>query len=120
MIHQTKLHALKKAVGKFTPTDQLVHSLIDSNLEAWEQLEGGKDTQTQRAELKERERQVGIALAQLREVIHPLLDAGPDPDPASKALYIVDQIMDMLRARGPKWKREWSWYAPLIEEEFGA
>lgn len=111
-------------------TSQLMHSLIDSHLEVLDQLEGGQSTQEQRADLKERERQVKLALTDLRIMVCEIQDNVPgDLVPAvvegepllhdlSKAVFTIDLIDEMLRAKGPKWKNEWQWYAPRIEEEF--
>lgn len=112
-------------------TSQLCHSLVDSNLEALGELEGGQSTQEQRADLAERERQVKLALVDVRVQVGEILDNVPaDLRPAvvegqelvidlQKLLYTVDLIEEMLKAKGPKWKNEWQWYAPRIEEEFG-
>jgi hypothetical protein len=133
MMTRDKLLALKKAARRKTAGMELpiatMHALIDSNLEALDQLEGGKTTQERRAELTERERQVGLALKDLREILtsQSLTDIGgadwmcrEAEQAAKKAVYILDMINDMLKATGPKWHREWSWYTPRIEEEFGA
>jgi hypothetical protein len=113
MMSRQKLRELKKAARRKTAGMELpiqtMHALIDSNLEALDALEGGKSTQEQRAELQERERQLMLALADIRERI------GPN---GSRALYAVDAAMEMLRAKGPAWHRKWDWYTPRIAEEF--
>jgi hypothetical protein len=118
MMSRDKLLALKKAARRKTAGMELpiatMHALIDSNLEALDRLEGGTSTQERRAELAERERQVGLALRDLEVSIRT------EGASTAKQLYILDMINDMLKATGPKWHREWSWYTPRIEEEFGA
>jgi hypothetical protein len=137
MMSREKLLALKKAARRKTAGMELpiatMHALLDSNLEALDQLEGGKTTQELRAELTERERQVGLALKDLRTelseaerlAIHDLpsfckADEDEGVRAIHKSLHTVDMINEMLKATGPKWQREWSWYTPRIEEEFGA
>ena len=115
MMSRDKLRQLKSAARRKTAGMELsietMHALIDHGLEALDAMEGGQSVQEQRAQLKERERQIMLALADVREAI------GPGP---SRALYTVDAIMTMLKAKGPKWTREWSHYRPRIEEEFSA
>jgi hypothetical protein len=111
MMSRDKLLTLRKRVkaGEALDRDQAL-AVIDHGVQAYVEMEGGASAVERRRELAERERQIGLALAELRETI------GPEP---SKALYTVDSILDMLKAKGPSWKREWSWYRPAIDEEFG-
>lgn len=113
MIGRDKLHQLKSAARKpdFEPTTQLVHTLLDHGLEALDQMEGGKSTQELRTELVERERQVKLGLADLRAELERLGDA--------KALFTLAMVQQMFAAKGPAWLREWSYYTPRIDEEFG-
>jgi hypothetical protein len=110
MMGRDKLLALRKRVkaGETLSRDETL-AVIDHGVGCWVEILGGESAVKRRSELAERERQVGIALAQLRDAI------GPEP---SEARYIVDAIMDMLKAKGPAWKREWAWYAPRVDEEF--
>jgi hypothetical protein len=99
------------------------HAILD------EALAASKDYTEERAALKERERQLGIALAQLREVIgegeqfchrNSTTGCAQAVEHFAKARYTVDAILDMLKAKGPKWMCEWNWYRGRVEEEFSA
>jgi hypothetical protein len=123
-----------KAAAKkfdFDPSTELIHTLVDHGLQALTELEGGASVMEQRAALKERERQVKLALEYLALHLATVVDNVPaDLEPAvvdgepliddlQKARYTIDTILRMLKAKGPQWTREWSHYVPQIEEEFG-
>jgi hypothetical protein len=134
MMTRGKLHEIKSAARKFDfePSTQLVHSLVDHGLDALTELEGGPEVIEQRAALQERERQVGLALADLGVQLATIQENIPiDLEPAvvdghplmrdlDKARYTIDAIREMLKAKGPQWNREWAHYQPRIEEEFDA
>jgi hypothetical protein len=111
-IKRETLQALKKA-SRITGNAPDVHTariLIDSHLEALDALDGGRDAQ-------ERERQVRLALADLQAVLY----TDPfTPVDLSKAQFVTELVDEMLKAKGPKWSREWAWYRPRIGEEFGS
>lgn len=116
----------------FEPSAQLVHSLIDHGLQVLDELEGGQSTIEQRAALKERERQVRLALVDLRvqlaeiqvnipvDVEPAIIEGQPLVDDLSKSIFTLDMVDQMLKAKGPQWHREWNWYRGRIDEEFGA
>jgi len=123
MMERQTLQMIKKQLKTGTPpsisqTMQLLHSLTDHGLEALDELEGGKTVQEHRAELQERERQIRLALKDLREIL-TLSPRSPRPRvDVQKALFTLDMVEQMLKATGTKWRREWAWYQPRIEEEF--
>lgn len=122
MMSREKLLTLRKKVkaGEALDRDQTL-AILDHGIQAYVEMQGGESAVLRRRELAERERQVSIALAQLREVVGRLAETATDsmhPEWGQEALYTVDAILDMLQAKGPTWKREWSWYQPRIEEEF--
>lgn len=132
MIGRDKLRYIKKLLREdrydvSAEASQVLHALVDSNLEVLDQLEGGKSTQEQRAELKERERQVRLALADLRSVLHRAhtsvevnwVNKDLVLADLAKGRFLLDMIEEMLKAKGPAWHREWNWYQPRIAEEFG-
>jgi len=127
MIKRETIMAHRRVVNKmdYRPTAETVRMLCDGALELLDALEGGPTVQKQRAEIKERERQVGLALADLHgwaTDLQTLVDELADPYATAgtgkvrHGIYVVQQ---MLKARGPKWKNEWSWWKPQIDEEFG-
>ena len=126
MMSRQKLQELKKTVRKmdFEPNLQTIHALIDHGLQALTELEGGPSVQAQRAELAERERQLGLAVADLRSVLMVVetdLRHRHEPDLlecAGRALFMTALMREMLRAKGPAWHRQWDWYTPRIAEEF--
>jgi hypothetical protein len=131
-VSREKLQGLKRQAREagFVPSVQVVHMLVDHGLAVLDELEGGKSTVEQRAALKERERQLGLGLTDLRVLISEIVCAVPvDVYPAvvegqplvddlARAVFTVDMMSEMLKARGPAWHREWSWYQPRIAEEF--
>jgi hypothetical protein len=130
MMTRDKVLLLRKQVkaGEFLTRDQAL-ALCDHAVAALVEIEGGAAVMDKRAELKERERQVGLALASLREVIgegeqfchrNSTTGCAQAIEHFAKARYTVDVIFDMLKAKGPTWKREWAWYAPRVTEEFGS
>jgi hypothetical protein len=117
MMSRDKLLTLRKRVkaGDALDRDQTL-AVIDHGVAAYVEMQGGASAVERRRELAERERQVRLALADLREVLRPrLMRHQVDLD---RARLIVDLIDEMLAAKGPAWKREWSWYQPRIDEEF--
>lgn len=127
MMSRDKLRQVKSAARKmdFHPTTQLIHTLVDHGLEVLDELEGGRSTQELRAELKERERQVGLALDDLhvwaREAYAATYRDGNlrTVDTVAKVRVGIELVKQMITAKGPKWRREWSWYTPRVSEEFG-
>ena len=119
---------IRRVVNKFDyhPTRETIRMLCDGALELLDLVEGGPGVQQQRAELAERERQVGLALTDLQNwADEAWVLANREGNPfvmrgAAKVRYGIDLVRTMLKAKGPKWKREWSWYLPRIEEEFGS
>lgn len=128
MMSRQKLHEIKTGLRDgivYPELAQLLHSLVDSNLEALDALEGGKTVQQHRGELQERERQIRLALKDLRAAItlndghnHSSYDCSFDINRVGKAVFTLDMVEQMLKATGTKWRREWAWYQPRIEEEF--
>lgn len=118
-----RLRAEAKRSG-FEPSTQVLYALIDANLAVLDELEGGASVQEQRAALAERERQVRLALVDLREVLGRAglaakFERQEDAvDEISRATLVCELIVEMLRAKGAAWGREWSWYQPRIAEEF--
>jgi hypothetical protein len=120
MMSRDKLLTLRKRVkaGEILDRDQML-AVLDHGVQAYVEMEGGASAVEKRRELAERERQVGIALAQLREELGPNRCSPTGRVDIERARYTLDAIMEMLKAKGPAWRREWSWYAPAVEEEFG-
>jgi hypothetical protein len=116
MMGRDKLLALRKRVkaGEVLERDQVL-AIIDHGVASWVEMEGGASAVLRRRELAERERQIALALSDVRA---ELTDTALGGD-AHKALYMVDCAIKMLSAKGPTWKREWSWYKPSVDEEFG-
>jgi hypothetical protein len=115
MMTRDKVLLLRKQVkaGEFLTRDQAL-ALCDHAVQALVEIEGGAAVMDKRAELKERERQLGLGLNDLEVAIRT------EGASTRKQLYILDAIRDMLKAKGPTWKREWAWYAPRVDEEFGS
>lgn len=132
MITRETLHRTKKQVKDpkfgFSPGQQeVVHTLIDSNLQLLDLLDGGMDA-------KERERQIGLALVDLQgalelvKLCHDRQRSPLRPDVVlpsvgadralARAKYTLDLIAQMVKAKGPAWQRKWDWYQPRIAEEF--
>lgn len=122
MISREKLHWLKKqakdpiTLGLTPAQRQIVYSLVDSNLEALDLLDGGMDA-------KERERQISLALADVRATLDGVEDAGTTPldcwNRIAKARFVLDMVEQLVKAKGTAWMRKWDWYQPRIAEEFG-
>lgn len=131
MISSDKLLQLRSKVkrGQLLDRDQQL-AVIDHGIQALVEIAGGQSILDKRNELKTREAEVAKALVDLRVQIAEIqVNIPVDVEPAvvegqvlvddlSKAIYTVDAITEMLKAKGPAWKREWSWYRPRIEEEF--
>lgn len=116
-LHRMKAALKKRGQGDMALDDyQALHALINSNLEALDELEGGASAVEKRRELAERERQLRLALADGLRVVkaHPPLTLDEQ-----KVAFILDCAIEMLEAKGPAWKRAWAWYAPRVDEEFG-
>ena len=132
MIKRETIMAHRRVLNKmdYHPSTDTIRMLCDGALELLDALEGGPSIQARRAELTERERQVKLALTDLNVLLAEIQVAiPPDIEPAvveaepllrdlSKARLMADLIIEMVKAKGPKWHREWSWYTPRIEEEF--
>ncbi len=53
-----------------------------------------------------------LALADLTATVEKLAETATDsthPEYGQKALYTLDLIQQMLKAKGPAWTREWEW-----------
>src|SRR5271168_4884749 len=95
----------KRAMRKmdFRPQIQEYHALVDHGLAALDEIAGGTSTIDQRADLAERERQVKLALADLREVItkiiahEPVVVEGHLHVAIRKARFTLDMVDQMLR-----------------------
>jgi hypothetical protein len=116
MISREKLHAWRnqlKAGELLGVTDkQAMQALIDSNLKAWDELEGGKSTQELRAELVWREQQLQLGLKDLRDALsRPGISV-------TRARLTVDMLHELVKAKGPRWFRDWKSYQERIAEEF--
>jgi hypothetical protein len=126
MIKRETLMAHRRVINKmdYTPTRDTIRMLCDGALELLDALEGGPDVQQQRAELKERERQIALALDDLhawaREAYTATYADGNlnTVDTVAKVRVGIEKVKEMLRAKGPRWKNEWSWWRPQIDEEF--
>ena len=121
MMSRDKLLTLRKRVkaGEALDRDQTL-AVIDHGVQAYVEMEGGASAVERRRELAERERQVRLALADLREVL-TLSPRSPRPRVGDvRARFILDLVDEMLKAKGPAWHREWSWYQPRVDEEFGS
>lgn len=120
MITREKLHYLKKLLREdrydvSAEASQVLHTLVDSNLEALTLLDGGMDA-------KERERQISLALADLRDEVERLSAIAQDsmhPEWGARTLFTLDMVNQMVNAKGVAWRRKWDWYTPRIAEEFG-
>lgn len=125
-----KLLTLRKRVkdGEPLSRDQAL-AVLDHGIMAYVEQAGGALIEAKRAELKERERQVGLALGDLwllvEAVAADVARIGESDDAQAAALESlgraklnIELTHQMLRAKGPAWNREWSYYTPRIEEEF--
>jgi hypothetical protein len=119
MMSRDKLLTLRKRVkaGETLDRDQAL-AVIDHGVAAYVEMQGGASAVERRRELAERERQVRLALADLREVLRPSARSPRPRVDVDRAKLILDLVDEMLAAKGPAWKREWSWYQPRIDEEF--
>jgi hypothetical protein len=126
MMSREKLLTLRKRVkaGEALDRDQAL-AVIDHGIAAYE-MEGGESALRRREErvegqlrgLAARERQVRLALADLRDVL-TLSPRSPRPQvDVARAQLILDLVDEMLKAKGPAWHREWAWYQPRVDEEF--
>lgn len=93
-------------------------SLIDHGIQALVEMAGGQSVAEQRAAVVERERQVRLALDDLREALRPSARSPRGGVDVERARLILDLIGEMLKAKGPLWHREWSFYQPRVDEEF--
>jgi hypothetical protein len=116
VISREKLLAAKKELRKHNqstgPLPDCVldmHTLIDHGLECLDKIEGGAEQRDWAAERARSDKQVRLALDDLKAAI----------DRPSKAFYIADCIDKMLKAK-TAWAREWAYYTPMIDEEFDA
>lgn len=125
-IKRETIMAHRRVVNKmdYRPTAETVRMLCDGALELLDELEGGPGVQALREEQRERERQVALALEDLnvwaREAYEATYSDGnlQTIDKVAKVRVGIELVREMLKAKGPKWRREWSWYTPRIEEEF--
>jgi hypothetical protein len=115
MISRDKLNQIKAQLRRDGHTYghkalQLLHTLVDHGIEAVDLLDGGVDA-------VERERQIRLGLEDLYQaLLHARLTA-PSRQ-VDKAIYTLDMVRQMLKAKGADWKRGWDWYRPRIDEEF--
>lgn len=118
MMSRDKLLTLRKRVkaGEALDREQAL-AVIDHGIAAYVEMEGGASAVERRRELAERERQLMLALADARAAVPMQLDRALTRE-EQKVAYILDAAIDMLKAKGPAWKREWAWYAPSVDEEF--
>jgi hypothetical protein len=120
MMSRQTLQTLRNRVKAGEPLDRdQTLAVLDHGIAAYVEMEGGESALRRRAELAERERQVRLALADLREVLTPSRRAPRPRVDDARARFILDLVDEMLKAKGPAWKREWSFYQPRIDEEFG-
>lgn len=133
MITRETLHHIKKILKEdrydaSAEARQVLHTLVESNLEVLTLLDGGMDA-------KERERQISLALEDLRDALdlvrlchdrqrNPLrpdvvLPSVMADQALAKAVFTLDMINQMVKAKGVAWSRKWEWYTPRIAEEFG-
>lgn len=132
MITRETLHHIKKILKEdrydaSAEARQVLHTLVDSNLETLTLLDGGMDA-------KERERQISLALADLRDALdlvklchdrqrsplrQDVICSSVGADQAlARAVYTLDLVDQMVKAKGVAWSRKWDWYQPRIVEEF--
>lgn len=129
MITRQKLYEVRARMKKEQPgfnegAREVVLMLVDQCLLLDDAVNGGQPQRDWAAERAAADRQVRLALDDLRAVIQPLRDIqeGALVDEtervAHKADYTAGCIDQMLRAK-TAWAREWAHYQPKIEEEFG-
>lgn len=117
-----KLYEIKSAAKKapFTPTPQMIHSLVDSHLEAYDKIDGGHGFQLDQHKVRHEVRE---AFKDLRPAVEQLAHTATDsmhPEYGPYAVYIVDLIEEMLsEKRRPEFHQVWDYYRPRIDEEFG-
>jgi hypothetical protein len=117
----------RRVVNKpdYVPTREVVRMLCDGALELLDQVDGGQDQRNWEQERYELDKQVQLALFDMRTT----LLAGDVDDPTSdiklraaiaiqKALYLTECIQEMVHSKLRN-RRKWEWYRPRIEEEFG-
>jgi hypothetical protein len=130
---RAKVQEVKRVARKmdYHPTTQTIHALADTCLELMDKVDGGVDQKAIERGYQERERQLKLALVDIRVEVATIQENIPgDLEPAvvegepllrdlSKVTYMLDLAQQMLRAKGPTWTREWAYYTPRIAEEFG-
>lgn len=121
-INRQKLTEMKRVARKmdFRPDTQLVHALIDSNLDLLDQIEGGASVQQKEQALRERENSVKDALLDLQEILRPDgYDHSLNEGYANKVRFTVELILKMLRSGKTKDFQSWKDWRVVIDEEFG-
>lgn len=120
MISRAKLLKIKKILKEdhydITDPTAVMHSLVDHGLECLDKIDGGAEQRDWAAERAVSDKQVRLALADIKAVLRPA-DSSDMGLSADRALYILDCIDQMLKAK-LAWAREWSYYQPRIDEEF--
>ena len=129
MMTADKLNQLRGKVkrGELLDRDQQL-AVIDHGLGALTEMAGGQSVLDRQNLLKVREQQVHLALVDLRKLLATTKarvanamprDGMKEVDPGlTRAIFTLDMIKEMIKAKGPAWYREWSFYTPRIAEEF--
>jgi hypothetical protein len=93
-------------------------------------IDGGKAQHDWEQERRQLDKQVGLGLLDLVAVLHEIIDnLPPDVEPAvveaeplirdlNKAVLIAE-LIDQMVVQKLAWRKEWAFYVPRIEEEFG-
>lgn len=113
MIKRETLLAEKRAARKmdYHPDTRTVHMLIDASIELLDAVDGGTSQRDWAQQRREMDKQVVLALADLQAA----LVAGD----ILMATFIGELMAEMVSEKRLGWRKEWSWYQPRIEEEFG-
>ncbi len=114
MMKRQTLHTWSKQVhaGDPLPTSdkQALNTLIDSHLEAMDIIDGGDGRRTWEQDRANWDKQIRLALADLRVAIEQLPDA-------NKAIYILVKVDEMLASK-LAWRKNWADMQAQIAEEF--
>jgi hypothetical protein len=113
VIKRETLLAEKRAARKmdYDPSTSTIHMLLDAGLEMLDTIDGGTSQRDWVQERRTMDNQVMLALDDLQAE----LVAGD----IERATFIVELMAEMLNEKRLGWRKEWSWYQPRIEEEFG-
>jgi hypothetical protein len=107
-LYEVRARMKKEAPGFNEAAREVVLMLVDQCLTLEDKINGGAAQRDWATERARSDRQVRYALDDLRKVIAH----------SPRGTYVLDCVDKMLKAK-LSWAREWSYYQPMIKEEFG-